>query len=268
MGTILLTWDIEEYDVPADFGAPRLSDGGVAQGGQIWREWLDVTKGWPTPATAFCTARLAKANPELLHETAARDYEIASHGWEHAPGADLRLEASRDLLRNISLQPVCGFRAPRLRPVSLSDLAKAGYRYDASSNPALVPGRYCRIRDRRTAHQVGSLWEVPASTLPLIRLPLFWASFHLLPFPLYQAACRMVLATDGVLSLYFHPWELSELAERQLPFWLRRRSKDERINRMAKLVRWLGTIGTFRTISDYLDGMRVTRPLSSRDDLI
>jgi peptidoglycan/xylan/chitin deacetylase (PgdA/CDA1 family) len=260
MGTILLTWDIEEYDLPADFGAAGLSDGGLAQGGQIWRDWLKVTKGWSTPGTVFCTARLADANPELLHQTAARGYEIGSHGWEHTLGADLRLEASRELLQKNSRQPVFGFRAPRLRPVSLASLAQAGYRYDASSNPAIVPGRYCRIRDRRTPHRVGSFWKVPASVLPLIRLPLFWASFHLFPLPLYQAACRMALATDGVLSLYFHPWELSELSEPQLPAWLRRRSQHERIDRMAKLVRWLGTIGTFRTISDYLKGIRVTRP--------
>ena len=254
--------------MPADFGAPRLSDGGLARGGQIWREWLDATKGWSAPGTVFCTARLGDANLESLQQTAARGYEIGSHGWEHAPGADLRLGASRELLQKYSCQSVFGFRAPRLRPVSLSDLAQAGYRYDASSNPAIVPGRYCRMRDPRTPHRIGSLWEIPASVLPLIRLPLFWASFHLFPFSLYQAACRMVLATDGVLSLYFHPWELSELFEPQLPGWLRRRSKEERIDRMARLVRWLGTIGTFRTISDYLEGTRVTRPLSSRDDLI
>lgn len=260
MGTILLTWDIEEYDLPADFGAARLSDGGLAQGGQIWSEWLGATRGWLPPGTVFCTARLAEANPGLLRQTAARGHEIGSHAWEHTPGADFRLEASRKMLQKYSHQPVLGFRAPRLRPVSLSDLARAGYRYDASSNPALVPGRYCRIRDRRTPHQAESLWEVPASVLPLIRLPLFWASFHLLPLPIYQAACRMVLATDGILSLYFHPWELSELSEPQLPVWLRRRSKDQRIHRMAELVRWLGTIGTFRTVRDYLEGMRVTRP--------
>jgi hypothetical protein len=260
MGTILLTWDVEEYDLPVDFGAARRSDGGLAQGGQIWREWLDATKRWSAPGTAFCTARLAESNPELLHETADRGYEIASHGWEHAQGADLRLEASRELLQEYSRQSVRGFRAPRLRAVPLTDLAQAGYHYDASSNPALVPGRYCRIRDRRTPHRVGSLWEVPASVLPLIRFPLFWASFHLIPLTLYQAACRSVLALDGVLSLYFHPWELSELSEPQLPSWLRRRSKDERIHRMSELVRWLGTIGTFRTVSDYLEGIRVTRP--------
>ena len=107
---------------------------------------------------------------------------------------------------------------------------------------------------------VSGIWEVPASVLPLVRFPLFWASFHILPLPLYLAACRLALAADGLLTLYFHPWELAELEEPQFPRWLRRRSRPQRIARMERLVRWLGEVGSFRTILNYLAGMRVTRP--------
>ncbi|MCX6935638.1 MAG: polysaccharide deacetylase family protein [Verrucomicrobia bacterium] len=252
MRSILLTWDIEEYDVPADFGEPPLQDGGLARGVEIWREWLDLSRTWNAPGTVFCTARITEAAPDLLRETAARGHEIASHGWAHAPSADLRLRPSREALEKISGQPVFGFRSPRLRKVDPGEVNGSGYAYDASLNPAWIPGRYNHRNQPRTPHRIGSLWEVPASVLPVIRFPLFWASFHLLPLPLYLAACRLVLAKDGLLTLYFHPWELSDLPEATLPRWLTRRTKAERILRMADFCKWLGTQGTFRTIADYL----------------
>ena len=117
----------------------------------------------------------------------------------------------------------------------------------------MVPGRYGRRSQKRKPHQASGIWEVPASVLPLVRFPLFWASFHLLPLPLYLAACRMLLAWDGLLTLYFHPWELSELQEREIPLWIRRRSRKRRLERMETLVRKLGELGEFRTIAGYLD---------------
>jgi peptidoglycan/xylan/chitin deacetylase (PgdA/CDA1 family) len=260
MRSILLTWDIEEFDAPEDFGAPRKPDGGLSRGGSIWENWLVYAQKWNVPATCFVTGRMAEAFPALLADSRATAHEIASHGWTHERGADLRLKESREKLASLAGCLIQGFRSPRLRHVPTSDISEAGYQYDASSNPALVPGRYCRWRENRLPHRRGNLWEVPASVLPLIRFPLFWATFHILPLPLYQAACRMVLATDGLLTLYFHPWELSDLNEPKLPRWLRKRPKAQRVERMVRLIRWLGTIGTFRTISDYLAGIRVTRP--------
>ncbi len=74
MNSILLTWDVEEYDLPADFGAPPLADEGLKRGTEIWQEWLAISEGWNFPSTAFCTARLAQAAPDLLRETAARGH--------------------------------------------------------------------------------------------------------------------------------------------------------------------------------------------------
>ena len=184
---ILLTWDVEEYDTPADFGAAPFPDGGLARGVAIGKEWLEISARWKVPGTAFLTARIAEAAPELLRETQGRGHEIASHGWSHERGADLKLEASRRRLSEMTGSEVVGFRSPRLRPVPLAEVATAGYRYDASSNPAVVPGRYCRLSQPRKPHQTAGIWEVPASVLPLVRFPLFWASFHLLPLPIYLA---------------------------------------------------------------------------------
>ncbi len=249
---ILLTWDVEEYDAPADFGAPPFADGGLSRGIEIWRQWLEASARWGAPGTVFVTARLAEAAPDLLRETRQRGHEIASHAWSHEKNADLELKKSRGRISELAGVEVVGFRSPRLRPVPLPEVQSAGYRYDASSNPAIVPGRYWRVSQKRKPHRESGVWEVPASVLPLVRFPLFWASFHWLPLPFYLIACRLLLAWDGVLTLYFHPWELSELNEKKMPFWIRRRSKARRIERMEALIRSLSEYGEFRTVRSYL----------------
>jgi hypothetical protein len=70
--------------------------------------------------------------------------------------------------------------------------------------------------------------------------------------PLYLVACRLLMAWDGVLTLYFHPWELAELGEKEIPFWVRRRSRARRIERMETLIRSLREYGEFRTVRNYL----------------
>ena len=249
---ILLTWDVEEYDVAADFGAAPLPDRGLARGVEIWRDWLETTARWKVSGTVFVTARLAEAAPDLLQKTQAYGHEIASHAWCHDQGADFRLGESRRRISEIAGRDIIGFRSPRLRPVAMTEIEAAGYRYDASSNPAMIPGRYCRLSEKRKPRRDSGIWEVPASVLPLVRFPLFWASFHLLPLPLYLGACRMLLAWDGLLTLYFHPWELSDLSEKEIPFWIRRRTRQTRIQRMETLIRCLGELGEFRTIAGYL----------------
>ena len=249
---ILLTWDVEEYDAPADFGARALLDGGLTRGVEIWRQWLEASARWRSPGTVFVTARMAEAAPDLLHETRQRGYEIASHAWSHEKNANLELEKSRRRISGLAGAEVVGFRSPRLRPVPLQEVKLAGYRYDSSSNPAIVPGRYWRLSQKRKPFPESGIWEIPASVLPLVRFPLFWASFHLLPLPLYLAACRLVLAWDGLLTLYFHPWELSDLKEKEFPFWIRRRPRRRRLERMEILIRKLAELGEFRTIAGYL----------------
>ena len=249
MNSILLTWDVEEYDLPADFGSRPLPDEGVERGCQIWQEWLALSEGWNFPGTTFCTARLAQSCPTLLRETAQRGHEVASHGWCHRTGADLQLSASRTLLQNLSGQQVLGFRSPRLKNMEKVEITQAGFRYDASLNPTWIPGRYDHRREPRRPFQIGPLWEVPAAVLPGIRFPLFWA------------LCAQVLQHDGLLCLYFHPWELSSLSEPNLPRWLTRRPQEERIKRMGKLCLALQRLGRFMTIANYLGlGTQVTRP--------
>jgi len=121
MRSILLTWDIEEFDAPEDFGAPRQPDGGLARGAEIWQEWIGITQNWNAKGTIFITARLAQAFPDYLQRAKSLGHEIASHGWTHKKEADLRLKDSREKLTHLAGSPVHGF-LPQASP-------RADFRY-------------------------------------------------------------------------------------------------------------------------------------------
>jgi len=66
----------------------------------------------------------------------------------------------------------------------------------------------------RTVFEKNGLKQVPASVTPWIRFPLFWLALHVLPEWVYRFLAKRVLAHDGYLVTYFHPWEFSSLSER------------------------------------------------------
>src|SRR4029450_10700054 len=148
----------------------------------------------------------------LIRRTAESGHEIASHGYSHTGFQDSDLERSRAALEEISGAPVRGFRMPRMGRIAPERLLAAGYRYHSSENPTWIPGRYNLLRAPRTARLEGDLLCVPASVTPRLRLPLFWIIFKAIPRPLFRAAAARTLDADGYLSLYFHPWEYTDLS--------------------------------------------------------
>ena len=131
-------------------------------------------------------------------------------------------------------------------------LAAAGFRYDASLNPTFVPGRYCHLLSPRTPFLRNGFREVPASVTPLLRLPLFWLSLHLLPMWLYFALARRTLVHDGTLVLYFHAWEFStelpELASGlKVPRYVRANLGSPMLDRLERLI-----LGLRRTGAEFL----------------
>ena len=119
-------------------------------------------------------------------------------------------------------------------------LAKAGYRYNSSLNPAFIPGRYMHLSEPRTIFVKDGLTQIPASVTPWIRFPLFWLALHLLPEWLYRVLVRRTLAHDGYFVTYFHPWEFSSLstraAELKVPRLVRINLGQQMLGRLDRLV--------------------------------
>lgn len=252
----LLTFDAEEFDIPGEFGQaiPEAEQMDVAARGH--EIVLELLKRLDVRATFFTTARFALARPELIRRTAAAGHEIASHGFNHTGFEESDLERSRAALEKVSGAPVRGFRMPRMAKVAPERLLAAGYRYNSSENPTWIPGRYNLFRAPRTARLEGELLYIPASVTPRVRFPLFWISFKTFPAMVARTAAARCLAADGYVSLYFHPWEYTDLSGYGLPRYTRKPDGPRLVAKLESYLDWLKARAQFATFAEFDARMR------------
>jgi peptidoglycan/xylan/chitin deacetylase (PgdA/CDA1 family) len=238
---ILLGFDLEEFDLPAEYGVTidfkeQLS---VSTEGAL--AVLDILRSAAIKATFYCTANYAMHRPEIITMIVSEGHEIASHGFYHSAFNNDDLLKSRLKLEELSGKPVTGFRMPRMMPVATEELIKAGYNYNSSINPTWLPGRYNNFNVPRTWFYSQGLFELPASVSPGIRVPLFWLSFHNLPLSLIKWLASATYKKDGYLNLYFHPWEFTDLDQNNkfgLPRYIYNNSGAKYIDRISTFIRW------------------------------
>lgn len=251
---ILLSFDIEECDVPLECG------GEISPGQQmaVSKKGLDrilaVLDRHDAVATFYVTAKFAEAHAETIRAMSRR-HEIASHGFDHSRFEPADLLKSRMALEAITGLPVLGYRMARMAPVADADIANAGYRYNSSLHPTWIPGRYNHFFKPRTWFRENGLVQLPASVTPLVRMPLFWLSFKNLPLPLLAAASRWTLRHDGYLNVYWHPWEFAEeIADPafKVPGYMRRHAGQPLADRLDRYLSALETSGRFATTADFV----------------
>lgn len=247
----LISFDVEEFDAPIDFGRAISEEEQSERGAEGWRRALDLLDELDVGATLFITAWMAQQHPTLLQRSAAR-HEIASHGFRHGSLEPGDLARSREALKHASGQRVLGFRRARLQATDPGEILAAGYAWDSSENPIWLPGRYNNLRAPRTLHRRGDLVELPISASPLLRLPLFWLAMKNLPMPLIRAASARCLRRDGYLNLYWHPWELLDLRRSGLPRVARRIDGPRMADRLRRYIAWLRERSRMQTISSWL----------------
>ena len=254
--SILLSFDVEEFDAPVSRGRPMAMAEQMEVGGRGQERLLGLLESLGVRATMFTTANFALAHPGLQRRAAAR-HEIASHAHFHASFREADLASSRAVLRETSGQEVLGFRRPRLQRTDPAAIAAAGYAYDSSVNPIWLPGRYSNLGAPRTPHRTGAIAEFPISTSPALRLPLFWLAWKNLPMAMVRDACARCLAHDGVLNLFWHPWEFVDLSGEGLPLHMRRVDGERMCDRFAAFVEWLRPRGRIEAIADAVCGGRL-----------
>jgi peptidoglycan/xylan/chitin deacetylase (PgdA/CDA1 family) len=216
--TICLTFDLEEFDLPLEFKQ------------QISKEWqMEITtQGMETllpllkdvSCTFFTTANYAESNPALLKKLAVT-HEIASHSYYHSTFDKADLKKSKEVLEIISDTEVMGFRMPRMAKVNYQDIKDAGYLYDSSLNPTVIPGRYNHFASSKTIFKhKNDLWVVPASVTPSLRIPLFWLTFKNTSLTWYCKQVRKCLDVYGYVNIYLHPWEFADVSAFSLPSYM------------------------------------------------
>jgi hypothetical protein len=252
--TVLLSFDVEEFDVPEEYGRtlPETVKFSVSLKGL--ESVLQLLADLNVRATFFTTAHFAIHHQPLMRAI-AQQHEIASHGFYHSSFAVKDLRTSREALEAIAQVPVSGFRMARLQKVDDRDIEGAGYAYNSSVNPTYLPGRYNNFFTPRTAHYSNRLLNIPVSVTPLIRFPLFWLSFKNLPLPVYQMASAVTLQRDRYLSLYFHPWEFTDISSFGLPGYIQRHSGLPLLARLQRYLSWLKSRATFLTYAEFGQSM-------------
>lgn len=197
-----------------------------ARVGRNTRRLLDLFDESGAKGTFFVLGWVARAEPDLVREIAARGHEVASHGMDHRMLTELaprellaQARESRALLEDLAQAPVIGFRAPSYSVGkgtlwAIGVLADAGYAYDSSVYP---------IRRRRYGYPEGptvparieaegaTLVEFPLPTLPLgpLRLPVLAGAYlRLLPRWVSARALDYHVARGLPVILNVHPWEI------------------------------------------------------------
>ena len=256
MKSILLSFDIEEFDLPTEFGVEISRDDMFAIAGEGTRRILRTVNEAGAHTTFFVTAAFALEFPDLVREMKASGHEIASHGYSHTSFEPADLKRSRETLEEITGSPVRGFRMARLAKVGKQDILDAGYEYESSLNPVWLPGRYSNFTaPLKPFREACGLWQMPVSAVPIVRFPLFWLSFKNLPMFVYLPLAKTAMSAVGFFNMYSHPWEYHErAAEAQwhIPGYIVRHAGQDQCGRLCRLIASLKKSGTFETFGDYL----------------
>jgi peptidoglycan/xylan/chitin deacetylase (PgdA/CDA1 family) len=254
----LLSFDVEQFDIPTEYGIEIPVDRQFEIGRAGLATVLELLDRHEAPATFFITAEFALRYPKLTRSIADRKrHEIGSHGYTHGELEKGHLEESRLALEKVTGEEVRGFRRARMAPTDAYALAAAGYTYNAGENPIWLPGRYNHFFQPRRARVVptpgGPLVQIPCSATPLLRVPLFWLAFKNLPPWAIKLASRWVLAADGALNTYFHPWEFTEIESYALPPVVKKIDGRALRERLSAYILWLqerATLSTYGALAE------------------
>ena len=178
--------------------------------------------------TFFTVGDIARRYPRLLQEIEQAGHEIACHTDLHRPLNELEPATFRDDLQRCleafdkaQLAPVKGFRAPMLSLTKKTAwaydiLEELGFSYSSSVLPAHNP-LHGWPEFGSAWKQVGSVWEIPVTLLPLRGLTVPFVSgvyFRALPRPLIGLVARYLQQQKTPLVGYLHPYDIDTEQDR------------------------------------------------------
>lgn len=249
---ILLTFDLEEFDIPNEYGASLEWEEQILVGLKGMTAVQEVLAFHHLPATIFTTAAYALDNKEQIQKL-AQQHEIASHTFHHSTFQNEDLLSSKQALENIVGAEVFGLRMPRMKPIPMSLVKQAGYLYDSSVNPTFIPGKYNNLHLPQRLYIEEQIHRLPCSVSPTFKIPLFWLAFKNFPYTVYKKLVIDTLTKKGYLNLYFHPWEFTDIRQYKLPFYIKKDSGQKLTDKLNRLITDLKKEGHFNTVHQYIE---------------
>lgn len=248
---ILLSFDVEEFDMPVEYNHVISMAEQMEAGKNGLYNIMPILEKYKINTTLFTTANFALKFPDLV-ASLSNYHEIASHTYFHSKFEYSHLIESKEILESITKKDIIGLRMPRMKRIDLIEITKAGYKYDSSLHPTLIPGRYNNLHLPRTIFKKETLTIVPASVSPILRLPLFWLAFKNYPYSFFKNLAINTLKKDGYVCLYFHPWEFIDLSNYKIPQYTKKIDGKQLVERLDNLINDLSPFGEFMTIKEYL----------------
>jgi peptidoglycan/xylan/chitin deacetylase (PgdA/CDA1 family) len=248
---VLLTFDLEEFDIPNESGPSLCWDEQVTVGRLGMEAVVEILDFHKIPVTIFTTAAYAQENKDQL-KVLAHNHEIASHTFHHSSFTNEDLLLSKKVLEEITGKEIYGLRMPRMKAVDMALVQQAGYTYDSSVNPTFIPGKYNNSHLPKVLYREQKVYRLPCSVSPRMRIPLFWLSFKNFPYSLYKMLAVQTLQKMHFLNLYFHPWEFTDINNYNLPKYIKRHSGTALIDKLHKLLGDLKKEGSFETIHNFI----------------
>ena len=249
----LLSFDVEEFDLPKEHGADiSLADGiKVSKSGLM--KILDVLEKQKVKATFFCTGNFAEFEPDLINKIRKAGHEIACHGVDHFQPKKTDIEISKKIIEKVLGEKVVGYRQPRMQAIDYQKMKELGYLYDSSISPTFMPGRYNHFGTPRKPYVKNGILEIPTSVATFVRVPLFWLALHLFPEWFYFLLVKMSLKKTGYFATYFHPWEFANLRDFScVPKYIKHNSGAKLEKRLNNLIMKLKKTNVeFKTYDDY-----------------
>ena len=252
-GKVMLSFDIEEFDLPKEHGATISLEEGIrvsSEGAERILKLLDETD---VKATFFITGNFANGRPDLVKKIRDKGHEIACHGVDHFNPKSSDVRESKKIVEKVAEVKVTGYRQPRMFPIDYKELAKCGYKYDSSVNPAFIPGRYNHLDTPRTPFMREDIMEIPTSVATFVRVPLFWLALHLFPVAMYVKMAKMSIRKTGYFATYYHPWEFANiLGYKVVPNYIKLNSGTDLVNKLKVVIEELKKDGfQFVTYNEY-----------------
>ena len=237
---IYLSFDIEEFDMPKEYGYEIDFERQITISQEGLTKILALLEKYNVKATFFSTVVFAQNSNKLITQLLEQGHELASHTYYHSAFENQDLLSSKKTLEELFGVQIQGLRMPRMAEISSEEVKKAGYLYNSSVNPTFLPGRYNKLHISKCFYKENDLWQIPTA-VSCFRIPLFWLSFHNFPLWIYHFLLSKAVHSIGYATLYFHPWEFTDLHQKEFnfPSYVMRNSGEQMCDRFEKLLQFI-----------------------------
>jgi len=255
--TILLSFDVEEFDFPKECGQFISEEDMFEISFRGLNKIIELLNKLNITATFFVTATFALRYPSIIREL-SKKHEIACHGYSHWQ-KNPRIQKAKKVLEKITKKNISGYRAPRLKKPDFKQLKKLDFVYDSSINPVFLPPRYNNLNECRTYNFKSGIIEFPISSTPFLRFPLFWLSFKNLPLSVFIRLSKISILKDNYFNIFFHPWEFIDLSKFEIPFYVKKNSGKKMLNCLRKYLIWCKKNNfIFKTFSEFIKELKLS----------